>query len=379
MKYRSFGKLDWQVSALGFGCMRFPKVNAGQDNESINEPKAIEMLRLAIDRGVNYIDTAYPYHKEESEILVGKALQDGYRQKVKLATKLPCWLINKQEDFNHYLHIQLKKLKTDKIDFYLLHALNRENWEKMKRLNVFGWVKTMIKDGKINYIGFSFHDNLKLFKEIVDFYDWSFCQIQYNYLNENTQAGREGLKYAAKNGLAVIVMEPLLGGFLASPKGKAKSMLKKYKKDSVNLALQWLWDQPEISTVLSGMSSIDQVKDNLVSADQSAVNSLSQEDASLIKKLQEIYFNQNPVPCTSCGYCLPCPQGVEIPLNFDLYNQATSYKKLFDLNKNIYHNQQKNKTAANCVGCRVCENKCPQKIEISQLMPKIKRFFADER
>jgi len=229
MKYRSFGNLEFKPSALGFGAMRLPTL--GADPSRIDEEKAIRMIHYAVDNGVNYIDTAYPYHKGESEILVGKALKGKYGKKVKLATKLPSWLIEKESDFNRFLDEQLEKLKIDHIDFYLLHSLNKEKWQNLSRLSVFSWAEKAIRDGRIGCLGFSFHDKYEVFKEIVDGYDrWAFCQIQLNYMDEDFQAGRKGLKYASQKGLAVVVMEPLKGGRLANPPKAVKKIFEKADK-----------------------------------------------------------------------------------------------------------------------------------------------------
>ena len=264
MKYRKFGKLDWEVSALGFGAMRLPAI--GGDTSNIDEPRAIEMIRYAIDHGVNYVDTAYGYHGGNSERLVGKALKDGYREKVRLATKMPTWLINERGDFDKYLDEQLGKLQTDKIDFYLLHGLRHTRWPTVRDLDVFSWAEEKIKEGKIGHLGFSFHDDVALFKEIVDSHEWTFCQIQLNYMDTEYQAGLEGLRYAAEKGLAVVIMEPIKGGKLAvTPPKDVQAVWDKAetKRTPAEWALQWVWNLPEVSIVLSGMSEMKHVEENV--------------------------------------------------------------------------------------------------------------------
>ena len=256
MQFRKFGKTNLDISALGFGCMRLPVIN-GKDGE-IDEAKATEMIQYAIDQGVNYLDTAYAYHDGKSEAIVGKILQKVDREKIYVATKLPTWLINTREDMDRYLDEQLERLQTDYIDFYLLHILTSKNWPIMKKLDVFSFLDSALADGRIRYAGFSFHDELPLFKEIVDSYDWTFCQIQYNYLDEKYQAGTAGLEYAAERDLAVIVMEPLRGGQLATQ--IPTDVQKIYdsaaeQKTPVERAFRFIWDRPDVNLVLSGMST----------------------------------------------------------------------------------------------------------------------------
>ncbi len=376
MKYRNFTSIDWKPSALGFGAMRFPIID--NDQSKIDEEKAIKMIRYAIDHGVNYVDTAWPYHKEQSEILVGKALKDGYRKKVKITTKLPSWLINKKEDMDYYLNKQLEKLQTEHIDFYLLHTLNREYWENYKKLDVFKWLEKVQKAGKIKYIGFSFHDKYDLFTEIVDYYDkWDFCQIQYNYLDTEFQAGKKGLKYAADRNLGVIIMEPLRGGLLAGeqPVDIQKIWQKsKIKRTAADWALQWLWNQEEVSLVLSGMSTLKQVKENVESTNSSAINSLTKKELGLIKEVQKEYEKLSPITCTGCSYCVPCPNNVDIPENFDLYNHAHIYNSYEKQSKKYQAMDEKNR-ASQCIQCGECLDKCPQNLEIIELLAKVKDYF----
>jgi len=371
MKYRKFGKLDWQVSALGFGAMRLPVVEG--DNTKIDEAEAIKMIRYAIDHGVNYVDTAYPYHGGNGEIVVGKALKDGYRERIKLATKMPTWMVNSHADMDNYLGEQLSKLQTDHVDFYLLHSLEKKRWAKMQELNVFEWAEKTIADGRIRYLGFSFHDDYSVFKDIVDSYkNWTLCQIQYNYENEDNQAGTKGLKYAAGKGLAVVIMEPLLGGTLTHPPDAVKRVWENARKDPVNMALQWLWNKPEVSVVLSGMSAMEQVRQNVSNASRSGVGTLIKEELDLVAQVHSKYKEMTPIPCTKCGYCMPCPNGVDIPRNFDLYNQAIAYNNL-NQSREIYSSKffPEEQRASACKDCNTCEEKCPQHIMISEWMPKV--------
>ncbi|AEF16245.1 NADP-dependent oxidoreductase domain protein [Thermoanaerobacterium xylanolyticum LX-11] len=377
MQYREFGNTGVKVSALGFGAMRLPTI--GGDNSKIDEEEAIKMIRYAIDNGVNYVDTAYPYHNGQSEIVVGKALKDGYREKTYLATKLPSWLVNEKEDMDKYLNEQLKKLDVDYIDFYLLHALDKERWEKYKRLDVFSWMEKVKKEGKVKFIGFSFHDEYNVFKGIIDDYDkWDFCQIQYNYMDINNQAGLKGLKYAASKGLAVIVMEPIRGGKLAGDPPEAIKELwnsASVKRTPAEWALQWVWNHPEVSLVLSGMSTMEQVKQNIESASRSKANGLTENEVKLVDKVRETYERLSPVGCTACNYCMPCPNGVNIPKNFAVYNEAHMYNNYDEALRN-YNNLNEGK-ASSCIECGECETKCPQHLTIIDYLKDVRRYFKD--
>jgi predicted aldo/keto reductase-like oxidoreductase len=367
MKYRKFGSLDYEVSVLGFGAMRLPIM--GKDSSQVDEPEAIKMIRHAIDHGVNYVDTAYVYHEKQGEGVVGKALQNGYRKKVKLATKLPPWLVESPDDFDRLLDEQLEKLQTDHIDFYLLHALNATYWPKLRDWEVLNWAEGAIADGRIQNLGFSFHDEFEVFKDIVDAYDkWTFCQIQYNYMDIEYQAGTQGLQYAGHKGLAVVIMEPLRGGQLTNKIPKSVAELWESAtvyRTPADWALQWIWNHPEVSVILSGMSTMQHVIENLDSADRSAAGILSKEELILIDKVREEYRRLVPVACTNCKYCMPCPNGVEIAAIFEYYNDAIIYDNPATP-RFLYRNLSKDKQADSCVECFECEEKCPQGISISE-------------
>ncbi|MHB1295713.1 MAG: aldo/keto reductase [Anaerolineae bacterium] len=376
MQYRKFGKLDWQVSALGFGCMRLP--TTGEDKH-IDEPEAIRMIRHAIDQGVNYVDTAYPYHGGQSEVVVGKALQDGYRERVRLATKLPSWLVNTAEDFDRFLNEQLGKLQTDHIDFYMLHSLDQASWHKLRDLGVLAWAEKAKAEGRIRHVGFSFHDGYEVFQEIVDAYDrWDFAQIQYNYMNEEEQAGAKGLEYAASKGLALVIMEPLLGGKLANVPEPVKAILDETGRDRTpaDWALQWLWNKPEVSVVLSGMSAMDQVEGNLLSAATSGVGTLAAEDLAVFERVKAKYDELCPIPCTKCGYCMPCPNGVNIPNNLEIYNGGSMYGDVEGARQGYKWLPEEQRAEA-CIQCRQCEDLCPQSILISEWMPRVHQVLGE--
>lgn len=331
----------------------------------------MRMLHYAIDHGVNYIDTAYTYRGNER--LIGKALKGGYREQVKIATKLPSWMIDSSNDFDRYLNEQLERLQTDHIDFYLLHGLRENYWQNLCRLNVLEWSEAAIADGRIRYIGFSFHDRCEVFQKIVDAYDkWVLCQIQYNYMNEELQAGTKGLKYAASKDLPVVVMEPLLGGRLANPPRLIQALwdTAAEKRPPVEWALRWLWNKPEVSIVLSGMSTIEQVKQNIAVANVSGIGTLTDQELSIVERVREKYISLYLIPCTGCGYCVPCPNGVDIPRNFILFNDGVMHN-LLDSARQRYEQLPEDDHANCCVQCRKCEELCPQRIPISEWMSRV--------
>ena len=377
MQYRKFGKLDFQVSALGFGAMRLPAKDG-----KIDEKEATKMLYYAIDHGVNYVDTAYPYHDGQSEVWLGKALTGGYRDKVKLATKMPSWLIKSADDFDKYLNEQLERLQRDSVDIYLLHTLNHENWPKLRDLGVLKWAEKARAEGRFQYLGFSFHDDADAFAPIVDAYDWDMCQIQYNFIDVENQAGTKGLKYASSKGIAVMVMEPLLGGNLADPPEPIQAIWDQAprKRSPIEWAMRWLWNQPEVHGVLSGMSSMEQVEENVALASAADYDKLSAKEMALYDQARSTYKDLTAIPCTSCGYCMPCPQHVDIPGNFGPYNDAVAYAALESIRGHyawmkVAHEEQHifehDIRAENCIQCGICEEKCPQGIPISQWMSVI--------
>jgi uncharacterized protein len=382
MRYRDFGQLDWKVSALGFGCMRLPTVDGNWLNPHVDETKAIHAIQFAIDAGVNYVDTAYPYHDGNSERVLGKALGDGYRDKVRVATKLPTWMMESQADFDRILNEQLRRLQTDYVDFYLLHALNRKWWRDIiLERDILSRAEAALRDGRIGHLGFSFHDEAAVFSEILAGYDgWTFCQIQYNYMDTENQAGTAGLREAAARGLAVVVMEPLLGGRLANPPAAVREIFDgaPEPRSAADRALQWLWDQPEVSVVLSGMSSFDQVEANLASADRSAPGSLTTSERDLIERARHIYRERTRIPCTKCGYCQPCPNDVNIPANFAIYNDAFLHDDAAGARgwyRVFLRDGIRGRRADACMGCRACEERCPQQIPIADWMRKVDAFM----
>ncbi|NLG48717.1 MAG: aldo/keto reductase [Chloroflexi bacterium] len=375
MQYRQFGKLDMQVSALGFGCMRLP---TNGSTEEVNEPEATRMLHYAIDHGVNYIDTAYPYHGGNSEKWLGRALQGGYRDKVKLATKLPCWQTDEYADFDRLLNEQLERLQTDHIDFYLLHSLSQETWTKAHNLDVLRWAEGAIADGRIGYLGFSFHDHYDVFQQIVDAYDkWTFCQIQYNYLNQDYQAGTRGLEYAAASGLAVVIMEPLLGGSLVNPPDAVQALWDSAptRRSAPDWALQWLWNKPQVSLVLSGMTTMQQVRDNVASADRSGIGTLTAQEVALVEQVRQTYQSLCVVPCTGCKYCMPCPNGVNIPANFELLNNGIMYNQMEEAIRR-YATIAEGEGAGSCIECHQCEANCPQHISIADELARVREALG---
>ncbi len=382
MLYRKLGKTGEKVSILGFGCMRLPTLDGSHDR--IDEPLATEMLHHAIDNGVNYIDTAYPYHAASpteggmSEIFVGNALKNGYREKVNLATKLPIWLVQSRKDMDRYLNEQLQRLQTDHIDFYFLHGINQRFWEILKKFDVFEFLDSAIEDCRIRYVGFSFHDEFKVFRDVVDSYNWSFCQIQYNYMDEEFQAGKAGLKYAADKGLGTIIMEPLRGGCLTNNVPEDIQSIwneTEVKRSPAEWALRFLWDKPEVDVVLSGMSNMDQVQENLEIADKGYPDVMTESEKDLIHRVKDAYKERVHINCTSCNYCMPCPSNVNIPLNLSLLNDVYMYRHIDKPAENYFHLSGRKMSAGYCTECGECGEKCTQHLPIKEFLKETVETF----
>jgi uncharacterized protein len=375
MLYRKMPNSETPLSVLGYGCMRLPTTAAG----AIDKPKAKAQLRYAIDHGLNYLDTAYIYHMGASERFLGEhVLTEGYREKVQIATKLPCMLITKKEQIQKFFDKQLERLHTDRIDFYLLRALNGSLWVRMKALGIVEFMDELKKNGQISHMGFSFHGPLNEFKAICDDYAWDFTQVQYNLLDEHFQAGAEGIDYAAKKGMGVIIMEPLRGGILV---GKIpKTVQEIWEKATVqrspaDWALRWIWNNPHVTVVLSGMNEDAHILENLSTAGTSAPNSLAPQEIAIIDEVKTEYGRLLQVGCTGCRYCMPCPAGINIPAAFHALNSLSLFGNvmaLYDYAVETGFNTNPAWTNQ-CLNCGICEKACPQHIEIRKEFVKVRR------
>ena len=367
MEKRKMENLGIETSLLGFGCMRFPTLENGE----INEPEAERMLDKAIAEGVNYIDTAYPYHGGKSEIVTGKVLKKYDRDSFYLATKLPLWLVNSLEDVDRLFEEQLAKLQTDHIDFYLMHALGRERWDAMKKLGVVERLAKLKEEGKIKYLGFSFHDSYEVFEEILNYRDWDFCQIQLNYMDAQEQAGLKGCELAASKNIPLVIMEPVKGGSLAV---FADDIMEKFhamdaQASAASFALRWVGSLPGVKVILSGMSTMEQVEDNLNTF--RSFRPLSEQEQGMIREVTDTLRSRVQNGCTGCRYCMPCPAGVDIPGCFGVWNTYHMYQN-YNMVKGRWENELGDaKQAKNCVKCGKCEQACPQKLSIRQDLERV--------
>ena len=367
MQYINFGRTGLRVSRFGLGCMRFPA----------DEGEAITMVRYAIDHGVNYIDTAYIY--PGSEAIVGKALRGGYRERVVLVTKLPLANCFKHEDMEKYLDDALSRLQTDHADIYLLHNISTANQERVERLGALTFLGEMVKKGKILHQGFSMHNSFENFKKVIDSYDWELCQVQYNILDEQNQCGgTAALQYAAAKGIPVTVMEPLKGGtLLRDASAKVAELIENYpeKRSLQEWCFRWLYSKPEVSVILSGTSTLAQLKDNLRIFEDARPNVMSEEDEKLIAAIRATYAAATNVGCTDCKYCMPCPRNIQIPAMFAAYNMYLNGDKS---GKESYDKLEScSRGASQCVRCGICAKHCPQGLPIPDLMARIKKAMAE--
>lgn len=374
MEKRKLEKLGIETSLLGFGCMRFPVTKEGE----IDEAEAEKMIDKAIAAGVNYIDTAYPYHNGESEPFVGKVLQKYPRESFYLATKLPVWLVETKEDIERIFAEQLERLQTDYIDFYLLHAMDADRIRKMREVGYLEVLEKLRSEGKIKYIGFSFHDSYEVFEDILNERDWDFCQIQLNYMDAEEQAGLKGYALAAERGIPVVVMEPIKGGSLASFAEDITGMFRDMDKDAsvASFALRWVGSLPGVKVILSGMSSMEQVEDNLKTFTGFKV--LSENEKNTIDKVVEVLNSRVQNGCTGCRYCMPCPAGVDIPGCFSAWNTYHMYQNYNVVSWKWETDMGDKKQAKNCIKCGKCEAACPQKISIREDLEKVQKDL-DER
>jgi len=359
MEYRKFEKLGIETSLLGFGCMRFPLTKDGK----IDEMEAEKMLDLAIENGVTYIDTAYPYHQGDSEPFVGKVLKKYNREDFKLATKLPIWEVNSQQEAREIFESQLKRLDVSYVDFYLLHALDSQKWQKVLDFDIISLCEELRKEGKIKYLGFSFHDEFHVFKDIIEYYPWDFCQLQLNYMDMNIQAGQRGLDLANELNIPVIVMEPIKGGSLANLPQDVTKMFKDYHPHDTlaSWALRYVGTLKGVKVILSGMSTLKQVQDNLNTF--SSYQDLSQKELNIVDQVSSTLHARTKNGCTGCAYCMPCPFGVNIPENFRYWNNCFVYddEKLYKEKYKIMIDKEK---AEHCQECGACEKMCPQQLPI---------------
>lgn len=367
MTKRTMDKLGIETSLLGFGCMRFPVTADGR----IDEAEAEAMLDRAIAGGVNYIDTAYPYHDKESEPFVGKVLQKYDRSSYYLATKLPLWMVENLEDVDRIFNEQLQRLRTDYIDFYLMHAANRERWDAMVKLGTVERLEELKAEGKIRYLGFSFHDSYEVFEEILNYRDWDFCQIQLNYMDANEQAGLKGYALTEEKNIPMVVMEPVKGGSLAVFADDIMEMFHVHNREAsaASYALRWVGSLPNVKVILSGMSTMEQVEDNINCFDNFAP--LTTEEKATVDEVVKVLNSRVQNGCTGCRYCMPCPAGVNIPGCFGTWNTYHMYQN-YNIVKGRWEREIGDKAQAkNCIKCGKCEQVCPQKLPIRQDLERV--------
>jgi len=372
MNYNTPAKLGVKLSSLGIGCMRFPLIKGESDPKKVDKENAGKILRYAIDNGVNYIDTAYVYSGGDNEKIVGELLEGEYRDKVYLATKLPAWQCEKPEDMERIFNEQCANLRTDHIDFYLVHSLDLAKWIKMRELGVREFLDKLKKEGKIRFACFSFHDDYKAFETIINDYDWDMCQIQYNFMGTDEQATTKGLELAGEKGIPVVIMEGLLGGKLAKAPANVQKIYDQYKekRSPAEWAYRWLCNLPQVAVVLSGVTDMEMTKDNIRIFSEAYKGCMSESDLEMMKRARAEYEARTKVGCTACKYCMPCPAGVDIPGIFAKWNDAFQYSENISGNRGYKRMMEKECDATRCVECRACEAVCPQHISIPEMLKK---------
>lgn len=382
MQYKTMPGSNDKLSILGYGCARLPAYLGGELSGLIDRKKALSQIRYAIDQGVNYLDTGYEYHAGASESFLGEyVLKEGYREKVKIATKLPCYMISREEDMEKFFNKQLEKLQVETIDYYLLHALDGPFWEKMKPLGITRFMDRIRKEGRVRHMGFSFHGLKSEFMKITDEYNWEFAQVQFNILDEHYQAGIEGIEYAAAKNMGIIVMEPLRGGTLA---GKVPKEVRKIyetagvKRSPADWALKWVWNHPAVTVVLSGMNKMEHIKENIALASEAAPGSMSETEIEITRLVRESYNKLLKVGCTGCAYCMPCPAGINIPEAFKNLNDYHMFSKT---EAKLFHasflgwqtKDRKPHWTGSCLNCGKCEERCPQNIPVREVFKEVRK------
>ena len=370
MQYREYGKLGFKVSAFGMGCMRLPSSVDNKGNKTIHREEAIKMIRYAADHGVNYFDSAHVYFDGDCDRLLGEALSGGYRERVKVVSKIPPGHVNSEEDFFRILDEQLEKLQTDHLDVLLAHNLGKESFAHLKKINMVSMMEKAKAQGKIKAIACSFHDDFDTYKEVIDYYPWDMSQIQMNILDVNNQATVEGMKYAAGKGIAIVIMEPLRGGGLANPPEPIQEIYRAFpdKRSPVEWAFRFMYNFPEVSCILSGVFTMEQLQDNIRIFEQAAPNVMSAEELAMIDNVRDTYKKLIKVPCTGCSYCVPCPKGVNIPSVFELYNDGAMYGGYQTVKERYDRRIDAGNDASRCVQCGACQKKCPQHIPIIEML-----------
>jgi predicted aldo/keto reductase-like oxidoreductase len=369
MKYRKFGILDWEVSVLSLGVMKMPE----------SKEDSIRIIRYGIENGINYLDTGYPYdmvYHEQLSNVIGGAIKDDFRERVRITATLPCPFVNSCRDFDRYLEAQLKWLDIDKIDFYLLGGLNRETWPRLHDLGVLEWAEKAVKDGLVDNLGFSMHDDYQTLRSILTGYDkWVLSQFQYSYMDVNHHPGIGGIRYAAEEGLAVVVSEPLKGGRLTGEQPEPVSEIWREadeKHSLVHWGLKWAWNLPEVSTVLCDMSNINQMSENLVLAERSDPESITIREEILMGRVREKYYDLRPIQCTACRCCMPCPLNIDVPRIFEIYNDAIIYDDV-DFGRFLYKHEHHD--AKDCSECGACEDACPKRIPILEWLKRATKLL----